>query len=595
MNQKSIKCPNCQQTACDYSGEIICGNPECEFYPKIIEEKTATLEEKVRALLASGGKTIDELADRLKMNRKQISPIVYQFKNNHEAVSEWDSKQEAFVWKLCGAQKFETLSLEQKEKKIIDAVRAGCHLPRAVGKQCGLTESETIIILTRLEDEGELVRKNEATFSAWFIPGKTPKGRMVLDGAGGIIFKDESGEVSAEVFNQARKSLELKNETQIKLNQELHEKQKEVIKNKKEQTMAKNKPIINWTEELLTDLATRLGKTDLAAAELGTDLRTINEQIGGNEKFLKAWAIGYQKYLKAHPETVPGRNGWLAKAVRLGLVEHKFNGNAAGVQIAQKPVEENLPDVSRPEISQKETNQGAAPSPNSDSDKYEARFSNEAEYEHSILLLNRHLEYCRTVVAKHIELELTENSICSLKCRKCFINRSFNPRPLSIFGFEQTVLEYDKEHRNCQSQQMTIGVDPAAGKDFTVESAIRNPVAFIENENVVNVPNELSGEIDFSKLNELPPLQNIHIPQIGFNLEKYLPTDEEVDNAFKLIESRANIKTIDFGNAGKLKIQVDVNLWEMEDSERIWLSEFITHVKKFEAQRNEQNLLCSQS
>jgi hypothetical protein len=78
------------------------------------------------------------------------------------------------------------ISKDELQKRILIAIGSGSNLVRSISNKTNLDGG---IILDELEEmQGTSVEYiKTGTFTAWFLSGKSPKGKIVLDGKGGVI------------------------------------------------------------------------------------------------------------------------------------------------------------------------------------------------------------------------------------------------------------------------------------------------------------------------------------------------------------------------------------------------------------------------
>jgi hypothetical protein len=118
----------------------------------------------------------------------------------------------------------ETLTTDPKfvpqieRRQIVDSIGKGCNLVRAIAETTEIDVDKVANHLEFLENEKEseisVVRQHEylPNFTAYFLAGKAPIGRLALDGHGGVaVVEIPQPTVSAEVRERLQKELDLKN------------------------------------------------------------------------------------------------------------------------------------------------------------------------------------------------------------------------------------------------------------------------------------------------------------------------------------------------------------------------------------------------
>lgn len=118
----------------------------------------------------------------------------------------------------------ETLTTDPKfvpqieRRQIVDAIGKGCNLVRAIAETTEIEVDKVANHLEFLENEKEseisVVRQHEylPNFTAYFLAGRAPVGRLALDGHGGVaVVEIPQPTVSAEVRERLQKELDLKN------------------------------------------------------------------------------------------------------------------------------------------------------------------------------------------------------------------------------------------------------------------------------------------------------------------------------------------------------------------------------------------------
>lgn len=628
-NFKSIICNFCGDNAGDFNGEIICGNPLCQAYPKIVSAKSATLEEKIKALLRSGPKTIDQISQLVKEHRNIVSGILYQMKQTGEASSEYDSDRDAFAWALTTVKQVEVLTYEQKCNLVMQALKAGKHLPRAIAKNAKLSESETIITLTRMEEDGEISRKNETNFSAWFLNGKVPNGKLILDGTGGLIeLKVATPEISPEVRRKAEENLRKSNQQILESN-----KQAEQTREKFGQKVLESSQIINVqkpepitktlentegkmetatkqkvTEKSVTEPAKNGGKSGKytaemfeefgkkglgkykIAAELNVQYNTVWRQFNLNPGFEEAYQRGLEIYKNS--ETYAQKFVWTDETF-FNLAAKHFD-----IRPAAKEIGKDLSSLHRMlgtnnnfarawfrgQLKFIENNPGFQVSNRSRFWDYKKRFGAELLGEElkvgTPLGEDKSANYEKSLKSKfdHIEIVIEKDKgICTLKCGVCHINRSFGLFLNAEYDQEKINIaldEYEAEHSKCKIAEAEA-VRPIVINSRISEIRERlSPITSI----AVSAKQFRDEADEIPKENFLP----IQISGKEINEEQFIAQE------LPAVVSNPNQKQVQLGK-GFLKLNLEeFNLFEADEETRMFLHNLINQIQEFEEQKSGQ-------
>lgn len=613
MNIKIIKCPYCQNTAADHSGKIICGNTVCEAYPPIMKDENASLEEKIRALLASGPKTIDLMADHLEEHRKVVSGVLYQLKSNQEVSSEYDSKLEAFVWRAIGAKSAELLTFEQKSALVLEALSAGKNLPRAIARFTKLTEAETIITLTAMESEEDIVRRNEANFSAWFLKSNVPKGKLILDGNGGVMeIEVAKPAISEEVRKKAEEELEKQNQ---KVRQTIQEKQLseekqnmekkedmaiietpvnainaeiETTKNnlitdqsnfpektrEKEKASTLQKGIV-YTEEMFEDFGKRKIAKRQIAKELGISVGTLSYHL--NKPNLQAAfnrGLDPSKKDSAVVRTKQKRTSvvWTEELLE-GLAERHFEvalaANEIGVHYTalNKQLKNNSSFL---RAWYRGLEKYLKKYPGHKIDHRSWYYKAQELFKETNAEVPKTAEILKTFVSKcnHIEVVLDgDKQLCHLKCKFCNMNRSFNLFQDAAFDNERITIaltEFEEDHEKCHLKVQTF-------------EPIIEPV----------IINNRIGEV----MERLHPPKQVGVSSaVGKAIQ--IPNYPEFSNdvaELQPVVNNPNQKTLSFSCGGNLNLNLeDFNFFDADEETRVFLNNIINQIQEFEEAKAEK-------
>lgn len=113
--------------------------------------------EKVWYALCAGQQTIDSIARQTGLEKREVSAELFIFQATRKVTKEW-SQAGFSVWSIVkpeNAQRQPALfDTDKKQELIINAITQGNHLPRAIARHAGLGETETVIALSDMTDQG---------------------------------------------------------------------------------------------------------------------------------------------------------------------------------------------------------------------------------------------------------------------------------------------------------------------------------------------------------------------------------------------------------------------------------------------------------
>ncbi len=485
-------------------------------------------------MLASGAKTIDELSGHLELDRSIVSGVTYGMKRDGEVSSEWDSNEDAFVWFLTGSAKVERMTNAQKRTLCREALRLGKNLPRAIAAFARLTEAETIETLKQMEDDSEIFRKIEPTFSAFFLKGQVPSGKLILDGSGGVAIVGiaPAQNISDLTRAEAEEKLERLNQKIIEEKKQMEQIQTESTKIESAPAAVNFKPAVKeylvqptpiekpkqktagkpgvkkgtaYSEEMFEDFGQRgLSKPDIAK-ELGVHVSAVYYQLQSKLNYAEAYKRGLKNCVISS-DTKPQ----IGKSHRIEWTEEKLED-----------------------------------------------------------LATRHFECIKA--AEDLGVHPTS------------INRQLAIEPKFLAAWLRGQEKYLEANPNYKVHPKSWYFKAKKmGVAFKAQDVIDKPKPEPV-EAVLVSDNRLARTLEhISKEKPLP---------IGaLQISSFLPSDEEVEENLTLMENRNQQKNINLGNGASLNLELEnFNIFEADQQTRTFLHHFINQIQGFEKGKSEKD------
>ena len=197
--------------------EKIAARNEAESENKKLER--GLLDEKVFAAVAGKLFFLPDIAGYLKADRTQVFNSLARLAESGRIVR--DTFSDLTSYRIAGEQnkpdEIERLKTESSaavneapRDKILKAIGGGCRLSRAICTATGLP-IETVLRELEIMEGLQIEARREPTFTAYFLHGEVPAGRIFNDGKGGITVEQISHAVAPSVWEETQRKLDVRN------------------------------------------------------------------------------------------------------------------------------------------------------------------------------------------------------------------------------------------------------------------------------------------------------------------------------------------------------------------------------------------------